>query len=606
MSHDPKEQRKRESRQEKFMIELLNRPENKTCADCCAPKPEWASVNLGCLLCIRCAGLHRKLGVTVSKIKSVDLDLWQDDWLEKVSSMGNARINAIYFATNKPARIDNDDESMSVFIHNKYVKMLYSKMGPAQKASNTHQGHHQQQNYPQLQQYAENSMNRPEMNQNTERWVAEITQMQSMGFEKSKVVQALNRYNGNIQNAVESLLSSPRSSTPPQLPFRQEQDLSRQTVNAQFQRPSPTYGQTKAFVQPQMQVQPAQVSNQRTSPQQNAATGELLDIFSQPTQQANSQSLVNQYHGSQQQQYQQWSPNNLQQAQHQSFALNQVQLQYPSYNPIQQSAAPLGNQSQQYNSARSDTSSQYNSSPQQIPSQYPSNQAFPPQYNRPLQFATPSQQTTSNQFLNYPSNPSNPILQNQSPAPSTDANTVQKQPATINQTAFSYGPVQPPTMQNNISFQQESNFNQARQPEWNERVQPFQGNMFDTQNAPESQIPPPNPVKYKQDILSLFHAPPVQQQQQMNNYTQFSNSQQQQQYFPQPQMMNNQVNFQPQMNPYPTNQFQYSRVETRQQQYALLTRPQDQTGDIFKQSSTPVPQQQKQPDNLFSEFKMFK
>ena len=112
MSQDPKEQRKREARQEKFMIELLNRPENKTCADCSAPKPEWASVNLGCLLCIRCAGLHRKLGVNVSKIKSVDLDLWQDDWLEKVSSMGNARINAIYFATNKPARIDNDDESM--------------------------------------------------------------------------------------------------------------------------------------------------------------------------------------------------------------------------------------------------------------------------------------------------------------------------------------------------------------------------------------------------------------------------------------------------------------------------------------------------------------
>jgi len=38
--------------------------------------PRWASWNLGVFLCIRCAGIHRNLGVHVSKVKSVNLDSW--------------------------------------------------------------------------------------------------------------------------------------------------------------------------------------------------------------------------------------------------------------------------------------------------------------------------------------------------------------------------------------------------------------------------------------------------------------------------------------------------------------------------------------------------
>lgn len=38
--------------------------------------PRWASWNLGIFLCIRCAGIHRNLGVHVSRVKSVNLDSW--------------------------------------------------------------------------------------------------------------------------------------------------------------------------------------------------------------------------------------------------------------------------------------------------------------------------------------------------------------------------------------------------------------------------------------------------------------------------------------------------------------------------------------------------
>lgn len=38
--------------------------------------PRWASWNLGIFLCIRCAGIHRNLGVHISRVKSVNLDSW--------------------------------------------------------------------------------------------------------------------------------------------------------------------------------------------------------------------------------------------------------------------------------------------------------------------------------------------------------------------------------------------------------------------------------------------------------------------------------------------------------------------------------------------------
>lgn len=43
-------------------------PGNDICAECSAPEPDWASLNLGILLCIECSGVHRNLGVHISKV----------------------------------------------------------------------------------------------------------------------------------------------------------------------------------------------------------------------------------------------------------------------------------------------------------------------------------------------------------------------------------------------------------------------------------------------------------------------------------------------------------------------------------------------------------
>jgi len=37
-------------------------------------EPEWLSVNLGVLICLECCGIHRQLGVHVSRTQSLVID----------------------------------------------------------------------------------------------------------------------------------------------------------------------------------------------------------------------------------------------------------------------------------------------------------------------------------------------------------------------------------------------------------------------------------------------------------------------------------------------------------------------------------------------------
>ncbi len=47
---------------------------NMNCAECGRNGPDWVSLNLGCLICIDCSGVHRSMGVHISKVQSLTLD----------------------------------------------------------------------------------------------------------------------------------------------------------------------------------------------------------------------------------------------------------------------------------------------------------------------------------------------------------------------------------------------------------------------------------------------------------------------------------------------------------------------------------------------------
>ncbi|SPR01821.1 unnamed protein product (mitochondrion) [Plasmodiophora brassicae] len=107
----------------------LERPGNDVCADCGAPDPEWASVNLGVLLCKACVGMHRALGVHVSVVRSITLDQWDDALLANIQAVGNLKANEFYerdLPSSAKLKPGASTEERAAFIRRKYVDKAFT------------------------------------------------------------------------------------------------------------------------------------------------------------------------------------------------------------------------------------------------------------------------------------------------------------------------------------------------------------------------------------------------------------------------------------------------------------------------------------------------
>lgn len=115
-----------QDRCQNILLQLLKDEDNKYCVDCDAKGPRWASWNLGIFLCIRCAGIHRNLGVHISKVKSVNLDSWTAEQVVYLQQMGNSRARAVYEANLPDSfRRPQNDSSLEAFIRAKYEQKKY-------------------------------------------------------------------------------------------------------------------------------------------------------------------------------------------------------------------------------------------------------------------------------------------------------------------------------------------------------------------------------------------------------------------------------------------------------------------------------------------------
>ncbi|XP_028328230.1 arfGAP with GTPase domain, ankyrin repeat and PH domain 3 isoform X2 [Gouania willdenowi] len=101
---------------------------NSFCVDCDAPNPDWASLNLGALMCIECSGIHRNLGTHLSRVRSLDLDDWPVELSTVMTAIGNAMANSVWEGGvegySKPGS-DSSREEKERWIRAKYEQKLF-------------------------------------------------------------------------------------------------------------------------------------------------------------------------------------------------------------------------------------------------------------------------------------------------------------------------------------------------------------------------------------------------------------------------------------------------------------------------------------------------
>ncbi|KAL3943439.1 MAG: hypothetical protein SGBAC_002487 [Bacillariaceae sp.] len=118
---------------------LMALSENQICVDCPEKKPTWASIiapppgsppgteKAGAFVCLECSGSHRRLGVHITFVRSVNLDSWKDWEVRAMENGGNAKVNSIFEASLDREKLSNhaSGPTRERYIRDKYERRKY-------------------------------------------------------------------------------------------------------------------------------------------------------------------------------------------------------------------------------------------------------------------------------------------------------------------------------------------------------------------------------------------------------------------------------------------------------------------------------------------------
>ncbi|KNE72108.1 hypothetical protein, variant [Allomyces macrogynus ATCC 38327] len=180
-----RDKRRQQEQQERIFAELLREDANAHCADCGARGSKWASWNIGVFLCMRCAGVHRKLGTHISKVKSINMDIWTPEQIDSIRSKGNAKANALFNPNGITPPRNASDRDLENYIRDKYERRVFASQAGRAAAMGSSSGSAGVNRYP-----------------------TELRQLHDMGFTYDPWNnQVLNETKGNLQAAIDKLIT---------------------------------------------------------------------------------------------------------------------------------------------------------------------------------------------------------------------------------------------------------------------------------------------------------------------------------------------------------------------------------------------------------------
>lgn len=105
--------------------------------------PDWASLSFGILICIKCSGIHRSLGVHLSKVRSLALDFWNPEHVELMKCIGNKKSWDIFEEAYEEdsecgavkAEPDSSQQVKEKWIMAKYVNRQFVKFSGSMELS---------------------------------------------------------------------------------------------------------------------------------------------------------------------------------------------------------------------------------------------------------------------------------------------------------------------------------------------------------------------------------------------------------------------------------------------------------------------------------------